>query len=78
MGQEEESKIRLEHFAGYQVTKKMLKNAHDDHVFIHCLPRHQEEVDDEVFYSDQSLVFDQAENRLWTVMAVYAALLGKC
>lgn len=30
-----------------------------------------------VFYSDKSLVFDEAENRLWTVMAVYASLLGK-
>ncbi|KAF1327363.1 Ornithine carbamoyltransferase, partial [Globisporangium splendens] len=77
MGQEEESKERKAHFAGYQVTKKMLKNAADDHIFLHCLPRHEEEVDDEVFYSDKSLVFDEAENRLWTVMAVYAALLGK-
>ncbi|GAB9467529.1 Ornithine carbamoyltransferase [Globisporangium polare] len=77
MGQEEEGKIRKAHFAGYQVTKKMLTNAASDHVFLHCLPRHEEEVDDEVFYSDKSLVFDEAENRLWTVMAVYAALLGK-
>jgi ornithine carbamoyltransferase len=77
MGQEEEGKIRKQHFAGYQVTKKMLQNAASDHVFLHCLPRHEEEVDDEVFYSDKSLVFDEAENRLWTVMAVYAALLGK-
>ncbi|KAG7395885.1 hypothetical protein PHYBOEH_003089 [Phytophthora boehmeriae] len=77
MGQEEESKKRLRDFAGYQVTNKMLENAADDHIFLHCLPRHQDEVDDEVFYGDRSLVFDEAENRLWTVMAVYASLLGK-
>ncbi|KAF4317605.1 hypothetical protein BBO99_00005613 [Phytophthora kernoviae] len=77
MGQEEESKKRLRDFAGYQVTNKMLENAANDHIFLHCLPRHQDEVHDEVFYGDRSLVFDEAENRLWTVMAVYASLLGK-
>lgn len=89
--------MRLRDFAGYEVTNKMLEAADKDHVFLHCLPRHQEEVHDEVrlhspppqrcqsanmsvmqvFYSDKSLVFDEAENRLWTVMAVYASLLGK-
>ncbi|CAH0521374.1 unnamed protein product [Peronospora belbahrii] len=77
MGQEAEAQKRLKAFAGYQVTKTMLQNAHDNHVFLHCLPRHQDEVDDEVFYGPRSLVFDEAENRLWTVMAVYASLLGK-
>ncbi|CAI5746355.1 unnamed protein product [Peronospora destructor] len=77
MGQEEEAQKRLKDFAGYQVTNKMLQDAHNDHVFLHCLPRHQDEVDDEVFYGPRSLVFDEAENRLWTVMAVYASLLGK-
>ncbi|KAF4317604.1 hypothetical protein BBO99_00005612 [Phytophthora kernoviae] len=77
MGQEEESQKRLRDFAGYQVTNKMLENAADDHIFLHCLPRHHDEVDDEVFYGDRSVVFDEAENRMWTVMAVYASLLGK-
>lgn len=48
MGQEEESQVRLRHFAGYEVTNKMLEAADKDHVFLHCLPRHQEEVHDEV------------------------------
>lgn len=48
MGQEEEAKSRKLHFAGYQVTTKMLHHAATDHVFLHCLPRHEEEVDDEV------------------------------
>lgn len=37
---------------------------------MHCLPRHQEEVDDEIFYSDNSIVFEEAENRLYAAMAV--------
>uniref|UniRef100_A0AAV1VHF9 ornithine carbamoyltransferase n=1 Tax=Peronospora matthiolae TaxID=2874970 RepID=A0AAV1VHF9_9STRA len=77
MGQEEEAKKRLAAFAGYQITNKMLEHAATDHVFLHCLPRHQDEVDDEVFYGPRSLVFDEAENRLWTVMAVFSSLLGK-
>lgn len=48
MGQEEESKIRIRDFAGYEVNNKLLKGAADDHIFLHCLPRHQEEVHDEV------------------------------
>ncbi|GMG16798.1 unnamed protein product [Phytophthora fragariaefolia] len=48
MGQEEEANKRLQAFAGYQVTNKMLEGAAADHIFLHCLPRHQDEVDDEV------------------------------
>ena len=48
--------------------------AADDGVFLHCLPRHQEEVSDDVFYSSRSLVFDEAENRMWTVMAVMLSI----
>lgn len=75
MGQEEEKKERLKAFAGYQVTLNMLKNANKDWIFLHCLPRKMEEVDDEVFYNKRSLVFDEAENRKWTTMAVLANLL---
>lgn len=42
--------------------------ASPDWCFLHCLPRKPEEVDDEVFYSRQSLVWQEAENRKWTVM----------
>ena len=42
----------------------------------HCLPRHPEEVDDDVFYSPNSVVFDEAENRMYTVMAVMLSMLG--
>lgn len=38
---------------------------------MHCLPRHTEEVDDEVFYGPRSTVFEEAENRKWTIMSLF-------
>ncbi|MDH5402876.1 MAG: ornithine carbamoyltransferase, partial [Candidatus Heimdallarchaeota archaeon] len=76
MGQESEKEKKLKEFAGYQVTMQLGKHAAPDWVFLHCLPRKSEEVDDEVFYSERSIVFDEAENRMYTVMAVTLALLG--
>lgn len=69
MGQESEKNARLKAFDGYQVTNEMAKGANSDWIFLHCLPRKPEEVSDEVFYSDRSLVWDEAENRMWTAMA---------
>jgi len=77
MGQEDEYKKRVQEFDGYQVNKQLMSKANHDAVFLHCLPRHPEEVSDDVFYSKQSLVFPEAENRMWTVMAVLAAQAGK-
>lgn len=77
MGQEDEYAKRVAEFEGYQVNSELMAQANDGAVFLHCLPRHSEEVSDEVFYSDASLVFPEAENRMWTVMAVMAAQLGK-
>jgi ornithine carbamoyltransferase len=77
MGQEEEYAKRMKEFAGYEVNSELMGKANDGAVFLHCLPRHPEEVTDEVFYSDASLVFPEAENRMWTVMAVMAAQLGR-
>jgi len=76
MGQEEEAKKRKMDFAGYQVNTQLMSKASGDAVFLHCLPRKPEEVSDEVFYSAKSLVFPEAENRMWTVMAVTLELLG--
>ncbi|KAK4520080.1 CS domain-containing protein [Mucor velutinosus] len=77
MGQEEEKKKRLVEFEGYQVTNDLAKRggAKADWVFMHCLPRKPEEVDDEVFYSDRSIVFPEAENRKWTILSVVDALM---
>jgi len=72
MGQEEESKKRIKDFDGYQVTEELAKRggAREGWRFMHCLPRHKEEVDDEVFYGPRSLVFPEGENRLWAAIAV--------
>ncbi|KAL2759558.1 hypothetical protein ACRALDRAFT_2094157 [Sodiomyces alcalophilus JCM 7366] len=71
MGQEEETQRRLKAFAGYQITNDLAKRggAKEGWKFMHCLPRHPEEVADEVFYSPRSLVFPEAENRLWAAIA---------
>jgi ornithine carbamoyltransferase len=60
-----------------QVTTELMAKAAADCIFMHCLPRHKQEVNDEVFYSDKSVVFQEAENRMWTVMAVMLSMLGK-
>ncbi|BFZ24802.1 hypothetical protein BsWGS_27841 [Bradybaena similaris] len=75
MGQEEEKQKRLQEFAGFQINRKMLKEAGGNWVFLHCLPRKKEEVTDDIFYGEESLVWQEAENRLWTVMAVMLHLL---
>ena len=71
MGQEAESSKRRKDFEGFQVTMDLARRggANPDWRFMHCLPRHSEEVDDEVFYGPKSLVFPEAENRLWAAIA---------
>ncbi|KAB5528174.1 ornithine carbamoyltransferase [Coniochaeta sp. 2T2.1] len=77
MGQEQEAQKRLKAFAGYQITNELAKRggAKPDWKFMHCLPRHQEEVADEVFYSPRSLVFPEAENRLWAAVSALEAFV---
>lgn len=76
MGQEEETAKRLKSFAGYQITSNLAKRggAKEGWKFMHCLPRHPEEVADEVFYSPRSLVFTEAENRLWAAICEFTPL----
>lgn len=72
MGQEEESKKRMAAFSGFQITEELARKggAKEGWKFMHCLPRHPEEVDDEVFYKEgRSLVFPEAENRLWAAVS---------
>lgn len=71
MGQEEEKATKLKAFEGYQVTEEMVNRggAASDWKFMHCLPRHPEEVDDNVFYGPRSLVFPEGENRLWAAIS---------
>ncbi|KAL0068318.1 ornithine carbamoyltransferase [Marasmius tenuissimus] len=79
MGQEAEKAQRLQDFAGYQVTEALCREggANPDWKFMHCLPRKQDEVDDEVFYGPRSIVFPEADNRKWTIMATFDLLIGK-
>ncbi|KIY00960.1 ornithine carbamoyltransferase, mitochondrial [Fonsecaea multimorphosa CBS 102226] len=77
MGQESEKQKRLTAFEGYQVTEEMARRggAAEDWKFMHCLPRHPEEVSDEVIYGPRSLVFPEAQNRLWSAIATLEAFV---
>ena len=85
---------RIKELSPYQVNKKLMDNAGEKAVFMHCLPAFHDlntavgkemgekfgisemEVTDEVFESDRSIVFDEAENRMHTIKAVMAATLA--
>ena len=76
MGQEEEKKIREKAMMPYQLNQKALSQAEPDAVVLHCLPAHRgEEITDEVIDGPQSVVFDQAENRLHAQMAVLTQVI---
>lgn len=76
MGQEDEKEKRLEAFKEYQVNKQLMKAAKRSAIFMHCLPAHRgEEVTDDVIDSKQSVVWDEAENRLHSQKAVIYTLL---
>lgn len=76
MGQEQEAADRKKKFAKYQVNPKLVKNAKDDYLFMHCLPAHRgEEVVNEVADSPNSVIFDEAENRLHVQKAIMALLM---
>ena len=78
MGMEAETEKRAKDFADYQVNAAVMKLAKDDAIFMHCLPAHRgSEVTDEVMDCAQSVVFDEAENRLHAQKAVLAKLIGK-
>ena len=73
MGKEKEHEQRVKIFKPYQINKKLIKEAKKDYLFMHCLPAHRgEEVTDEIADSRNSVIFDQAENRLHTQKAVMA------
>ena len=77
MGQEEEQVKRLKAFEGFQVTTALAERggAAPGWKFMHCLPRHEYEVDDDVFYGPRSLVFPEGENRLWSAAAALEAFV---
>ncbi|MDO8491789.1 MAG: ornithine carbamoyltransferase [Dehalococcoidia bacterium] len=78
MGQEAEKQQRCRDFAGYQVNARLLGLAKKKAIFMHPLPAHHgEEVAEGIVDSPQSVVFDQAENRLHIQKAILAKLLSK-
>ena len=77
MGQEEEQKKRVEDFSGFQVNAELLALANKDALFMHCLPAHrEEEVTEEVLEGKQSVVWQEAENRLHAQKALLEFLLN--
>jgi ornithine carbamoyltransferase len=76
MGQEEEQKERELKFANYQVNKELMDLANPDALFMHCLPAHRgEEVSAEVMDDLESVVWDEAENRLHAQKALLEFLM---
>jgi ornithine carbamoyltransferase len=76
MGQEEEQQQRLRDFSGFQVNKALMDLANKDALFMHCLPAHRgEEVTAEVIDNPDSVVWDEAENRLHAQKALLEFLI---
>ena len=73
---EEGLKDKMADFDGFQVNMDLISNADDKWAFMHCLPAHRgDEVTDEVMDHSNSIVFDQAENRMWAQMSLLAYLV---
>jgi ornithine carbamoyltransferase len=77
MGQEEEAAERKKIFEPFQVNTELMTAAGDQAYFMHCLPAHRgDEVTDEVIDGSQSIVFDEAENRMHVQKAIMVYLMG--
>ncbi len=77
MGQEDEADHRRQDFAGYQVNRKLMSLAREDAIMMHPMPAHRgQEVTDGVLDSPQSVILDQAENRLHMQKSLLAEMLG--
>lgn len=76
MGQEKEREEKLKAFEGFQVNKKLFSLAKPDAIFMHCLPAHRgEEASEDVIDNKNSVIFDQAENRLHIQKAILVKLM---
>jgi ornithine carbamoyltransferase len=78
MGQEGEAEKRKQALKDYQINAALMKRAKRDAVVMHCLPAHRgEEITADVLDGPQSVVFDQAENRLHVQKAILEILMGR-
>ena len=77
MGDEVEKAKRIQEFKGFTIDEKVMGQAKADAVFLHCLPAYYGyEVTKEVAHGPQSVIFDEAENRLWAQIGIMVTLAG--
>jgi ornithine carbamoyltransferase len=77
MGDESEKEIRIKEFKEYTVDNNIMTEAKKDAIFLHCLPAYYGyEVTKDVAHGPQSVIFDEAENRMWAQMAIILNLLS--
>ena len=75
MGEETKKNIKDEKFQGFTIDEQLLRKANNNAIVLHCLPAYRsKEITDDVFESDQSRIFDQAENRLHVQQALLASI----
>jgi ornithine carbamoyltransferase len=78
MGQEAETADRKQIFKEYQINAELMKHAKPDACVMHCLPAHRgDEITDEVLDGPQSIVFDEAENRMHVQKAITVKLMER-
>ena len=76
MGEEKQKKEKDKDFLGFSINKDLVRNADKDAIVLHCLPAYRsKEITDEVFESENSRIFEQAENRMHVQQALLASLL---
>jgi ornithine carbamoyltransferase len=77
MGDEEETAKRLEDFQGFQVNEQLMKSANEGALIMHCLPAHRGQEVTDIIDGKNSIVYDQAENRMHVQKAILLRLMGK-
>jgi ornithine carbamoyltransferase len=76
MGDESEKEVRINDFKGYTIDNEIIEKAKNDVIFLHCLPAYYNyEVTKEVAHGSHSVIFDEAENRMWAQMSIIINLL---
>lgn len=78
MGDEAEKEKRIKEFQGYSIDEHLMSLANPDAIFMHCLPAYYDyEVTKEVAHGKQSVIFDEAENRLWAQIGIMVTLTNQ-